>query len=66
MHRGHAEYGVTVKSAKSLANFDVAAEDGSRIPRCVSEVRFPYCGVEIDMRTLEVSKSNERSSAAST
>lgn len=66
MHRGYAEYGVTVKTAKSLANFDVAAEDGSRIPRCVSDVGFPYCGVQIDMRTLEVSRSSVRSSAAST
>ncbi|KAL5463064.1 hypothetical protein PMIN06_001306 [Paraphaeosphaeria minitans] len=64
MHRGHAEYGVAVRSSKSLANFDVAAEDGTRIPRCVSGRRFPYCGVQIDMRTLEVSKSNERTGPA--
>jgi telomerase reverse transcriptase len=66
MHRGHAGYGVVVKCSKSLANFDVATEDGCRVSRCVSDVRFPYCGVQIDMRTLEVSKSNERTSAAST
>lgn len=66
MHRGHPDYGVEVRSAKSLANFDVAADDGNRIPRCVSGMRFPYCGVQIDMRTLEVSKSNERTGPAST
>jgi len=65
MHRGHAEYGVTVKVAKSLANFDVYTADGIRIPRCVSGVRFPYCGVRIDMHTLEVSKSSERSGQTS-
>ncbi|KAL5391507.1 hypothetical protein DPSP01_001371 [Paraphaeosphaeria sporulosa] len=64
MHRGHADYGVEVKSSKSLANFDVATEDGTRIPRCVSGMRFPYCGVQIDMRTLEVSKSNARTGPA--
>lgn len=66
MHRGHADYGVTVKAAKSLANFDVAADDGHGIPRCTSGMRFPYCGVQIDMRTLEVSKSHERTGQAST
>ncbi|KAL1595841.1 Telomerase reverse transcriptase [Paraconiothyrium brasiliense] len=66
MHCGHADYGVAVKAAKSLANFDVAAMDGFRIPRCVSGTRFPYCGVQIDMRTLEVSRSKDRTGPANT
>lgn len=65
MHRGQPEYGVEVKSAKSLANFDVTADNGNRIPRC-SGMRFPYCGVLIDMRTLEVSKNNARTGPART
>ncbi|KAJ4301248.1 Telomerase reverse transcriptase [Kalmusia sp. IMI 367209] len=64
MHHGHADYGVVVKATKSLANFDVATTEGNRMPRCVSGVRFPYCGVQIDMRTLEVSKTNERTGPA--
>lgn len=65
MHRGNAEYGVTIKSAKSLSNFDVVAENGYRIPRCVSDVKFPYCGVLIDTRTLEVSKDADRACQSS-
>lgn len=64
MHRGQAEYGVKVRAAKSLANFEVSTEDGKEIRRCVSEDRFPYCGVQIDMRTLEVSKSKAGTGAA--
>jgi telomerase reverse transcriptase len=65
MHRGHAEYGVSVKTAKSLVNFDVSTDDGCAVPKCVSEENFPYCGVLINMRTLEVSKSSERTGRAS-
>lgn len=65
MHRGHADYGVSVKVAKSLANFDVWTEDGHCIPKSVSDIKFPYCGVLIDMHTLEVSKDSERSGRAS-
>lgn len=61
MHRGQADYGVVVKPAKSLVNFDVVTDDGSRIPKSVSNTTFPYCGVCIDTRTLEVSKKTERS-----
>lgn len=65
MHRGQPEYGVEVKASKSLANFDVATEDGSRIARCASEVKFPYCGVLIDMRTLDVNKNRARAAQTS-
>jgi telomerase reverse transcriptase len=60
MHRGHAEYGVTIRPSKSLASFDVVTDAGCEIPKCASGVTFPYCGVLLDMRTLEVSKNSER------
>ncbi|CAI6341564.1 unnamed protein product [Periconia digitata] len=66
MHRGQPEYGVVIKASKSLANFDVTTEDGKRIARCGSGVRFPYCGVLIDMRTLDVSKDAERAALTNT
>jgi telomerase reverse transcriptase len=60
MHRGHPEYGVVVKPAKSLANFDVITDDGRRIPTSGSDRAFLYCGVCIDTTTLEVRKKRER------
>jgi telomerase reverse transcriptase len=60
MHRGHADYGVVVQSSKSLTNFDAFTDAGQHIPRAVSDDKFPYCGVCIDTRTLEVSKKSER------
>lgn len=61
MHRGHADYGVSVKASKTLVNFDMSFDGGGAVPKCVSELRFPYCGVLVNMRTLEVSKNTERS-----
>jgi telomerase reverse transcriptase len=60
MHRGHADYGVVVKSSKSLANFDVVADTGHCIPKVAPNSKFPYCGVCIDTETLEISKKSER------
>lgn len=60
MHRGHADYGVVVKTSKSLANFDAVTETGEIIPRAASDNKFPYCGLCIDTTTLEVSKRSEQ------
>ncbi|UPX18047.1 RNA-directed DNA polymerase [Ascochyta rabiei] len=60
MHRGHADYGVEVKPSKSMANFDVTTEDGTRLPKCSPATDFLYCGVCIDTTTLEVRKNSER------
>jgi len=60
MHAGNDDYGVQVKPAKSLANFDVATEDGYRIPKTSPGSEFPFCGVLINVRTLEISKDKER------
>jgi telomerase reverse transcriptase len=65
MHRGNEDYGVKVKSAKSLASFNVMTDDGCRVPKNGSDAKFPYCGVLIDMRTLEISKDTQRTGQAS-
>ena len=64
MHRGHAEYGVEIKPAKSMTNFDVVTEDGVQVPRCSPATDFLYCGVCIDTKTLEIKKNSERSTRA--
>jgi telomerase reverse transcriptase len=61
MHRGHPNYGVVVKTSKSLANFDAVTDTGHCIPKAASASKFPYCGVYIDTTTLEVNKKSERS-----
>ncbi|KAI5373794.1 hypothetical protein J4E82_007473 [Alternaria postmessia] len=60
MHNDHPEYGVVIKPSKSLANFDVMTEEGTRISTSGSDGKFPYCGVCIDTTTLEISKKTER------
>jgi telomerase reverse transcriptase len=60
MHKGHPEYGVVIRPSKSLANFDVTTEEGTRIARSGSDGKFPYCGIWIDTTTLEVNKNTER------
>jgi|SRR5690242_4848139 len=64
MHRGHVDYGVRVKTAKSMTNFEVFTDDGVRIPECSPGTHFLYCGVCIDTSTLEVRKNTERSTRA--
>ena len=54
LHRGVPEYGVVVKPEKSLANFS-ACVDGRPVPRCDAPT-FPYCGLAIDVRSLEIRK----------
>jgi telomerase reverse transcriptase len=61
MHRGHADYGVVVRPAKSLVNFEAFADNGTCIHRAATDSSFPYCGVNIDTRTLEIKKNYERS-----
>lgn len=64
MHRGLADYGVQVKPAKSMTNFDVVTDNGLRIPKCSPSTHFLYCGICIDTSTLEVRKNIERSTRA--
>jgi telomerase reverse transcriptase len=58
MHKGLPEYGVAVKPAKSLANFEYSI-DGSPVPLLAGGTAFPYCGLAIDMANLDISKSSQ-------
>lgn len=66
---GDAEYGISVGSGKTLANFD-ATVNGISVPRPLppypawpetSQNQFPYCGILIDTRTLDASKNTDAS-----
>jgi telomerase reverse transcriptase len=55
MHRGIPDFGISVKTEKSLVNFDCHV-DGQQIPRC-QDREFPYCGILIDSKTLNIKKN---------
>ncbi|PHH59478.1 hypothetical protein CDD81_3168 [Ophiocordyceps australis] len=59
MHGGIPEYGVEVNREKTLVNFDMAI-NGSRIASISHGAMFPYCGVLIDCKTLELAKDQGR------
>lgn len=60
MHRGDERYGIRIQLEKSLVNFDAWVE-GVRVPRVErGTAGFPYCGVRIDVRTLEIGKDRDR------
>jgi telomerase reverse transcriptase len=62
MADGSEMYGVLVNTKKSLANFEILVNE-SRIPRLHGSTKFPYCGMLIDTRTLEISKDRARKDA---
>lgn len=56
MQNGMPEYGVTVGPGKTLVNFDMAV-NGTQVPKLRDGCHvFPYCGTQIDCRTLEITK----------
>lgn len=59
MEDGNEEYGIKIKMEKTLANFDMTP-DKIGVPCLVSCTRFPYCGIRIDTKTLEVTKDRNR------
>lgn len=59
---GNQKYGIAVSPKKSLANFEISV-NGLKIPRLHGSDIFPYCGVAINVGTLEVSKSRENKDA---
>ena len=59
---GSEEYGISVNTMKSLANFEISVNK-SKIPRLHGSTVFPYCGMLINTRTLEVSKDRTRKDA---
>jgi telomerase reverse transcriptase len=56
---GNDEYGISVNPDKTLANFEVQL-GLQKIPRHHGRSEFPYCGVAIDIKTLEVRKDWQR------
>lgn len=57
MHKGFPEYGVTISPHKSLVNFDFSV-NGHPVPKLAGGcTKFPYCGLMIDTRTLEICKT---------
>lgn len=59
---GSEDYGISVNAKKSLANFEILV-NGLKIPRLHGSNVFPYCGMLINTRTLEVSKDRSRKDA---
>lgn len=55
MAKGNTRYGISVNSRKSLVNFAMSVSD-FKVPRVQEPAAFPYCGISIDMTTLNVSK----------
>ncbi|KIW17443.1 hypothetical protein PV08_04637 [Exophiala spinifera] len=62
MSSGDKKYGIVVNAGKSLVNFDVTI-NGHKIPRLCGEKFFPYCGMAIEMKTLELQKYREKTDA---
>lgn len=65
MLQGNAEYGVFIKPEKSLVNFAVHL-DQTTVPQLGSTTAFPYCGMTIDTRTLDVRKDQASSNRSRT
>ncbi|KAL9095597.1 MAG: hypothetical protein Q9165_002029 [Trypethelium subeluteriae] len=59
MHDGLPDFGVSVKSEKSLTNFP-AAVNGFPITTLPQDSPFPYCGSLIDPTSLNITKDRAR------
>ena len=59
MQTGSAVYGICVNPEKSLINFDAGVRH-SLIPRTKSSTWFPYCGLNINMQNLMLSRNWDR------
>ena len=60
MTDGNSKYGVIVNPRKSVTNFDLFVQ-GTQIAQPSLTDQFPYCGMLIHTRTLEISKDRSRS-----
>lgn len=56
MHKGSPAHGITVKVEKTLVNFDMVIE-GQRVASITAAGSFPYCGIYIDMQSLDINKN---------
>jgi len=59
---GNPNYGIAVNTNKSLANFEISIK-GVSVPRLNHGEMFPYCGIAINAKTLEISKFRESKDA---
>ncbi|MCJ1247012.1 hypothetical protein MMC30_004223 [Trapelia coarctata] len=59
MDMGNEQYGVKIRMEKSLTNFDMTSNKVS-VPCLTSSTSFPYCGIGIDTKTLEITKDRTR------
>ncbi|KAL8924369.1 MAG: hypothetical protein Q9172_002716 [Xanthocarpia lactea] len=62
MHDGLEEYGVQINPAKSLANFSVHINQVV-ISQTAADSAFPYCGMMVHTKTLEIKKDRDRGKA---
>ena len=59
MDDGNEQYGIKIRVEKSLANFDMTSGKAG-VPCLTSSSGFPYCGIRIDTKTLEITKDRSR------
>lgn len=59
MHDGVERYGIEINPSKSLVNFNLSI-NGSQVPRSHGGSSFPYCGITINTKTLEITKDRDR------
>jgi len=62
MTAGDPSFGISVNPDKTLASFDASVE-GHKVSRLHDSSYFPYCGLAIDTRTLELRKDRDKKDA---
>ncbi|GME63011.1 telomerase reverse transcriptase [Neofusicoccum parvum] len=55
MYEGNEDYGISIKKDKTLTNFTCRI-GGTEVPRLPSQTSFPYCGIRISTRDLNLTK----------
>ncbi|KAI8298309.1 Telomerase reverse transcriptase [Colletotrichum sp. SAR11_59] len=63
MHGGVPEYGVAVNPNKTLVNFDLEL-GGVKVSRALKASPFPYCGLSIDCKTLDIIRDHDATKGA--
>lgn len=64
MHAGHPEYGCFVSMNKTLINFDLTLDGIGSVRRVGPKDAFPWCGLLLNQKTLEVQYDYGRRSAS--
>jgi len=60
MHAGIPDFGIKVKPEKTLTNFTVTIHNHPIAS--TSSIKFPYCGILIDTKSLNITKDADRTS----